>query len=144
VLRSNLESPALRVYRSLITWQHIFRFSVQWGEARDTIHFLGTPSQPHPHYVPVDQILCPVTINKCGQNPRLVGRHFEVQLSFTLQKSDDVDAKFEPVFSLLPVDLYSLLLSLYGYVAVDRHAIKLMVLHSVLMASVIPQRRSSS
>jgi hypothetical protein len=44
VLRSNLESPALRFCRSLITWQLIFRFSVQWGEARDTIHFLGTLS----------------------------------------------------------------------------------------------------
>ena len=68
-------------------------------------------------------MLCTVTINKCGQNPGLVGRHFEVQLSFTLQMSDDIDVKFEPVFSLLPVDFYSLLLSLYG--AVDRHAIKL-------------------
>ena len=55
VLRSNLESPALRVYRSLITCQHICRFSLQWGEARgDTTHFLGTLSQCDPHYVPGD------------------------------------------------------------------------------------------
>jgi hypothetical protein len=77
-----------------------------------------------------------------------IGRppYFEVQLGFALQKSDDVDAKFEPVFSLLPVDLYSLLLSLYG--AVDRHTIKHKAdgtsVFSVLMASIIPQLRSSS
>jgi hypothetical protein len=53
----------------------------------------------------------------------LVGRHFQVQLSFTLQKSVDDDSKFEPVFSLLPVDLYTVLLPLYG--AFNRHTIKL-------------------
>ena len=87
VLRSNLESPALRVCRSLITCQHIYRFSVQWGEARDTIHFLGTLSQGDPHYVPGDQMLYIVTTNECVQDSGLVGRHFQVQVGFALQKS---------------------------------------------------------
>jgi hypothetical protein len=64
-----------------------------------------------------------VTINECGQNSVLVGRQFEVQVSFTLQMSDDDATKFEPVFSLLPVVLYTLLLSRYG--AFNRHTTKL-------------------
>jgi hypothetical protein len=130
--------------------QHIFRFSVQWGEARDTIHFVGTLSQPHPHYVPGDQMLCPVTTSECGQNSGLVGRHFEVQVGFTLQMSDDDDAKFEQVFSLLPVGLYTLLLSCYS--AFNRHTIKLTLVlqcskgvnHSPAPFELVVQVRTSS
>jgi hypothetical protein len=53
----------------------------------------------------------------------LVGRHFQAQVSFTLQKTVDDYSKFEPVFSLLPVDLYAMLLPLYG--PFNRHTIKL-------------------
>jgi hypothetical protein len=88
-------------------------------------------------------MLCSVTISECGQNSGLVGRHFEVQLGFTLQMSVDDDSKFEPVFSLLPVDLCTLLLSLYG--AFNRHTIKLaLALQCSIRASIIPHRSSSS
>jgi hypothetical protein len=125
VLRSNLESPALRVYRSLITCQHIYRFSVQWGEARDTIHFLGTIRQRDPHDMPGDQMLYIVTTNECVQDPLWIGwPPFSGATELCASEVGLDDSKFEPVFSLLPVDLYTaVLLPLYG--AFNRHTIKL-------------------
>ena len=64
-----------------------------------------------------------VTTSECVQDSGLVGLQFHVQVSFTFQKSVDDYSKMEPVFSLLPLDLYTLLLPRYG--VEDRHTIKL-------------------
>jgi hypothetical protein len=83
-----------------------------------------------------------VTTNECGHSTELVGQHFVVQVSFTLQMSGDDDTKFKPVFSLLPVDLYSLLLSCYG--AFNRHSIKLALALPCSHGVNLPQAPSSS
>ena len=84
-----------------------------------------------------------VKIAEFRNSPLLVGQHFQVQVGIALQKSDG-DAQFKPVFSLLPVDLYSLLLPHYG--AFYRHAIKLaLALWSSqgVAESPVPKARSS-
>jgi hypothetical protein len=63
-----------------------------------------------------------VKIAEFRNSPLLVGQHFQVQVSITFQKSG-VDGQLKPVVSLLPVDLYFLLLPHYG--VFDRHTIKL-------------------
>jgi hypothetical protein len=66
--------------------------------------------------------LLTVKIAEFRNSPLLVGQHFQVQVSITFQKSG-VDGQLKPVVSLLPVDLYFLLLPHYG--VFDRHTIKL-------------------
>jgi hypothetical protein len=88
-----------------------------------------------------DQMLCSVTTTDFRHSPLLVGQHFQVQVGIALQKSGG-NAQLKPVFSLLPVDLYSLLLP--HYCAFCRHTIKLWRWHyGVLKVSSILKARSS-
>ena len=121
---SNMVSAVISLYRSLFSCGHMYRFSLQWGEDSDTIHFTCKLTGLDANYVPGDQMIYSVTIITC-QDSKLVGLQFQVQVSFTLQNSGGDNSKMEPVFSLLPLDLHALLLPVYG--VMDRHTIKLLI-----------------